>query len=753
MNLTTSNFYFALENGVVKPKEVNPNSIRLSVSEALNLPRIISLEVGYEKDPAVIKQAIQNSQLNNLEVWAVKDRKIYLAPKDFLTHFGIEYSKLDVKSKSNIVETLKKEIHPVFNTLGTFRLKPIWLPNLDGVVIITRENRKTSQIALAYKSTSGLLTSKGTLKTWEHQLDCPPILEGYDGWLNLSGIAINGVKLTENQCPPEWAAEAYLVNGTHFFISLQTELNIYRAHVSPAVAQFWPKSAKTEYLNRWVQQIEAVIKAKAQNTTPSQVSDSIGSLLKPFGSIADLLDISAKVGAFPKTAEKLVECMYSLALLRLITNGPVALMAFTYVFPGKDLKPGEVILPMQVLNRAGLLNKFRNGQQVYVEIWRNPVLPGLDSEGRSPSAGRFVVVGTTEGNDVLMNPSDVTQMGGDYDGDRVSIHLGKPFGLRELSPVPNPVKKIKTGNNGYDPLSRLGGLSAYLGEAYNLCANIQDKGGNVGEIGWSAVQACVTCQKHEAELNINGQSFTTGQPGPGQLKLSWEQLRALIQHKAAQAGTNTKPSSAMEAWRLLRSAPKSLATTTVILSHLRTNFEGFMSQALKLGYLSTKIKTAQMSICSDEEFFDYILNSLRARREECKTELVPINAEKVRELLTRLDRAQEQGKEELPEVDNTWGFNSFYREWSKLMLVCDQHNRIHNMIRLLITAKQQNKSIWYILKLLGADYMLVRSIGKEADKPLNEVLQPSLTDLSSRELEPQENEDEELQELKAKLGI
>ena len=241
----------------------------------------------------------------------------------------------------------------------------------------------------------------------------------------------------------------------------------------------------------------------------------------------------------------------------------------------------------------------------------------------------------------------------------------------------------------------------------------------MGEIGWSAVQACVASQKHEVELTLNNQYFTTGQPTQGQLKLTWEQLRALIQHKAMQLGSSVKPTSAMEAWRLLRSAPKSLATTTVILSHLRTNFEGFMSQALKLGYLSTKIKTAQMSICSDEEFFDYILNSLRARREECKTELVPINAEKVRELLTRLDRAQEQGANEVSQVDNTWGFATFYREWSKLMMVADHHNRIHNMIRLMLTCRERRKSIWYTLRVLGADYMLVRAISREADKPLN----------------------------------
>jgi hypothetical protein len=587
------------------------------------------------------------------------------------------------------------------------------------------------------------------------QLDCPPIPEGYDGWINLSNIAVNGTKLAENQCPPEWIEQACLVNGKHFFVSLQTELNIYRAHVSPAVAQFWPHEAKSEYLRRWVKQIENVIAAKAKDSTPSQVSESIGKLLKPFGAIADLIDISSKIGAFPKSAEPMVENMYSLALLRLIADGPLALMAFAYVFPGK-LKPGEVIVPVDVLKRAGLLNRFQNGQTVVVEIWRNPVLPGLDSEGRSPSAGKFTVVGITNGNDIYMNPVDVTQMGGDYDGDRVSIHLGKPFGLRELSPVPNPVKKIKTGNNGYDPLTKLGGLSAYLGEAYNLCANVEETKArsSVGEIGWSAVQACVASQKHEVELTINNQYFTTGQPGPGQLKLSWEQLRALIQHKAMQIGGNTKPSSGMEAWRLLRSAPKTLPTTTIVLSHLPLNSEGFMSQVLKLGRLSTKIKTTQMAICDDAEFIDYILEALRTRRSECKTELVPINAEKVRELLTRLDRAQEQGSEELPEVDNTWGFTTFYREWSRLMMVCDHFNRIHCMIRLLITAKQQNKSIWYILRLLGADYMLIRSISKEADKPLAEVYQPNPLNLSSREAEPCEtDEDEELKELKAKLGI
>jgi hypothetical protein len=757
MNISAnSNFYFVLENETIQPKQVNPNTIRLTVSEALGLPRIISVEVGFEKDPVIVKTAIQNSELRNLEVWAVKDRKIYLAPKDFLKQFGIDTNNLDVKAKSNIIEALKKEVHPVFNTLGAFRLKPTWLPQLDGVVIVVKEPRKTAQISLACKTSYGLVTSKGTLKAWERQLDCPPVPEGYDGWLNLSGTSVNGVKIQEGECPPEWIEQACLVNGKHFFVSLQTELNIYRAHVSPAVAQFWPNEAKSEYLRRWVKQIEDVIAAKAKNTTPNEVSESIGKLLKPFGSIADLLDISSKLGAFPKSAEKLVEDMYSLAILRLITEGPMALMAFAYIFPGKNLKPGEVILPVDTLKRAGLLNKFLSGREVHIEAWRNPVLPGLDAEGRSPSAGKFTVVGIAEGNDVLMNPSDVAQMGGDFDGDRVSIHLGKPFGLRELSPIPNPVKKIKTGNNGYDPLSKLGGLSAYLGEAYNLCANAEDnaKGGSVGEIGWASVQACVASQKHEVELELNGQYFTTGQPGPRQLKLTWEQLRALIQRKANQISSNTKPSSAMEAWRLLRGAPKTLATATVVLSRSPLNSEGFMSQVLKLGRLSTKIKPTQVAICSDEEFVDYILNSLRTRRSECQSEIVPINPEKVRELLAKLDRAQQQGSEELPEVDNTWGFNSFYREWSKLMLTCDHHNRIHNMIRLILGCRERKKSIWYTLRILASDYMLVRAIGREADKPLNEVYQPSLIDLSSREVEPQEaDEDKELAELKVKLGI
>jgi hypothetical protein len=348
-------------------------------------------------------------------------------------------------------------------------------------------------------------------------------------------------------------------------------------------------------------------------------------------------------------------------------------------------------------------------------------------------------------------------MGGDYDGDRVSIHLGKPFGLKELSPVPVPVKKIKNNSSSYDPLSRLDGLSTHLGEAYNLCANAEDnaKGGSVGEVGWASVQACVASQKHEVELELNGQHYTTGQPGPGQRKLTWETLHTLIQHKVNQIGSSIKPSSSMEAWRLLRSAPKALATTNTVLSHLRINFEGLMAQPLKLGYLSTKIKTTQMNFCSDEEFIQYILQALRTRRAQCtQSELIPIKPEKVRELLTRLDRAQEKGKEELPEVDNAWGFNTFYKEWTKLMMVCDHYNRIHNMIRLLLTCRERRKSIWYLLRILASDYMLVRSISKEADKPLAEVCQPNPLDLSSREAEPCEtDEDEELMELKAKLGI
>ena len=47
-------FYFALDGGVIRAKEVNAKCIRMSVAEALGLPRIVSLELGYEKDPAVV---------------------------------------------------------------------------------------------------------------------------------------------------------------------------------------------------------------------------------------------------------------------------------------------------------------------------------------------------------------------------------------------------------------------------------------------------------------------------------------------------------------------------------------------------------------------------------------------------------------------------------------------------------------------------------------------------------------------------
>jgi hypothetical protein len=50
--------------------------------------------------------------------------------------------------------------------------------------------------------------------------------------------------------------------------------------------------------------------------------------------------------------------------------------------------------------------------------------------------------------------------------------------------------------------------------------------------------------------------------------------------------------------------------------------------------------------------------------------------------------------------------------------------------------------------------MLVRAIGREAEKPLSEVYRPSSFDLSSRDVESREaEEDDELEELKARLGI
>jgi hypothetical protein len=752
----TGSFYFVLDGGIIKPKEVNAKCIRMSVAEALGLPRIISLELGYEKDPAAVQAAIRGSILRELTVWSVKDRKAYLAPPDFLARFGV--GDADIKAKSVLVEVLKKEVHPAFNTLGELRLKPTWLPHLDGVVMVIRgRSTKTSQIAVAVISEAGLVTAKGTCKPWEHQLDCPEIPEGYDGWLNLVNFALNGVKVEEGWCPPEWHDQARLANGRDFWVSLQTELNIYKGHISPAIAQFWPSNAKAEYLKRWIEQIEEVIKAKAKSSTPSEVAASIGRLVKPFGAVADLLDVASRVGAFPKSAESMVENLFSAALLRLIADGPVSLMGFAYIFPGRGLRPGEVILPKQMLVRADLLRKLEKKQGVWVEIWRNPVLPGLDHEGKSPSAGRFRVVGVTEGNDIYLNPLDVLQMGGDFDGDRVSVHLSKPFGLKEISHVPVPVRKVKTGDSSREALSRLGGLASHLGEAFNLAANVEDNlkgGGSIGALGWIAVQACVAAQKHTVEVEIDGQKFTSGQPNPGQVSLTWEKLRAMLQYRAAQLGSSVEPSSAMQVWRFLRGVSKALATATVVLSRIPRNLEGFMAEPLRLGSLSAKIKSSQIPVCEDEHFFDYILGALRARKAECQpSEIVPINADKVRELLARLDRAQAEGAEELSEVDNDWGFRSFYREWSKLMSVCDDYNRIHYMIRLLVTARQRQKSIWYFLRLLGADYMLVRAVGREADKPLNEVYRPNSFDLSSRDAREVEEEDEELEELKARLGI
>jgi hypothetical protein len=299
-----------------------------------------------------------------------------------------------------------------------------------------------------------------------------------------------------------------------------------------------------------------------------------------------------------------------------------------------------------------------------------------------------------------------------------------------------------------------------LGEAFNMAANVEDNlgesGSSIGVWGWAAVQACVVSQKHTAELQLDGQHFTTGQPNPGQVKLTWEKLRAMLQYQAAKLGSSVEPSPVMQAWRFLRGVSKALSTATVVLSRIPRLSGGFLAEPLRLAALSVKIKPAQIQVCADDEFYDYILEGLRARKAECQvSETVPINADKVKELLARLDQAQARGAEELSEVDNDWGFRSFYKEWSKLMSVCDDYNRIHYMIRLLVTARQRQKSIWYFLRLLAADYMLVRAIGKDAEKPLNEVYRPNSFDLSSRDAESREveEEDEELADLMARLGI
>ena len=728
-------YYFQIKNNSIEATNVNPSNLRKTVAEALGLPRLIVVDIGYEKDPSLVKNLIE-TRLPNMVVWAIKDKKVYLANSGWLDKFGISYNLLDDKSRSVLIEILKKEIHPAFNNIGKIRLKTGFFKNLDGVVIILKSPRPTAQIAVAWTNEKGIMAAKGTCVTHDNQwLDCPPVPDGYDGWLNVSEFSLNGVKLSQGYIPED--REIELTNLKDFWVSLQTNLNIYKSKISPAIAGLWPLAARKRWLQKAEDEIKSLVKTKANAVEPKDVT----AVISNYGHIDDFLRICEKVGAFPEGTLTVVEELFSLAIMRVITEGPTNLMAFGYHFPSNKINPGEIVVPREVLQRSNLLDKFLQNKTVLLESWRNPVLPGLDEKGRSPSAGLFRVVGISNDKNFYLHYRDVQSQQGDFDGDRQCVSLESLYGLSRLSEESVPVRKNKESRipEEGDILNRkLGGLSSYLGRAYNMAMAIEDrlfaigKNDSVGKVGWTAVQSCLVSQKHVAEATIDGTEYSS-YPNLGQYNLDWGVLQTTLQYRAVELGVTAKPTKSLAAYRWLRRVKKTLLTTSTILSKLPTRSEGLLASLLKMAQFSTRIRAEKLKTCKEQEFREFILNALRRRKEELsKSETnFRVDAQKVRDILNELIRKQNEGASETSEIETTKGLHSFYAQWSMLMAGAQPYDRVQNMIRLLISLPK-GTSLWLTVKVLGADYQIVRSITVENSLPFEKVWQPCSINLWER---------------------
>lgn len=752
---------YKLESGVITAVEVS--SLRKTVGEYLGFERIVTLTVGHESDPAVIRDAIAKSPLARYEILALKDGKCYLSPKGALDNIKGD------KAKSSIVEVLKRESHPAFNTLGTLKLMVADIATVDGAVIIYRGEDQITQIAFAKQFDQGLVGSKGTAVCHSEWLDAPEIPSGVDGYLNLQGMTLNGVKLAElspNQLPAMLQPGSVLeiANLHDFWVALRTDLNIYKVGVPPMNAITWPVAAFQKWLELLVGQFKTLITRKSEAQTAKDVLKATEDHLRPFGCVEDFHNVCAKLGAYPESAEHVVEETFAVAGINLLRRGPVVRMAFGYVMPGKGLGRGEIVVPKEVLERANLLKRFEEGKTVYLESWRNPVLPGMQ-DNRITSAARFKVVGISQDWDwtFYVNAQDWLIMGGDFDGDRICVSLAKPFGLGSLCDAPLGVAKDKTNHAeipGTDLLDRVLNASLRLGVLFNATVSVLDwcyilgiDPNEFGLLGAAAVQAAVVRQKHNPVWQFGNATYSSF-PRQGERLLTFPVAKALLVAKASelQAHINetdrngrtrcvvkspsVQPASALKAYRFIKEAKKTLSGSVEVLNSLPNRSEGRMAEAVTWASRVPKAPMQELPIVEDYRFEVFIEEQLERRIGEATGIAAPnkrLTNLELSNLAHSLIAAQQKGSNagDSPQ-DNTWGVKTFAMDWSKAMKGFNAAARLTSMSRLWDELTRRECNMFVRLNALGADYQIMRSLSVEIDTEWAKVWQPNPMELASR---------------------
>lgn len=763
---------YKLEAGVIKPIELG--SVRTTVGEYLGLSRVIPLTVGHTNDPQEIRDAIDNSELNGYEPFALKDGKVYLAPKGYLDFaLNSNCAELGDKAKSSMIEVLKRESHPAFNTLGKLRLAIGDFPQADGVVLIMRDHHQTSQVSFARMTDTGLIASKGTAKSHTNWLDIPSIPKGYDGWFNVQGLTLNGVKI--HDLPQTQVPEAFRKGRMvtveclkDVFVSLRTDLNIYRTGIPPMNAIVWPTGAFKIWSELLNEQFKDLIKGKRDATNPSDVVKATKGHLRPFGAVEDFHNVCKELGSYPDSCTAVVEGTFSVAGLNLLRKGPLVRCGFGYAMPGKGLKRGEIVVPREVLVAANLLDRFEKGKSVFIEAWRNPVLPGIFGD-QVTSAARFKVVGITDDGDldIYVNGTDWLIMGGDHDGDRICLSLGRLFGLGSLCSAPLSVRKDKSNYTpapGTDVLDRMLGLSLKLGILFNATVSVLDwchiygiDPNLFGLIGAEAVQAAVVRQKHNPVWSTGGKVYTS-HPKAGEHLLNFSVAQSIIAAKAGELSAeievtnkwgktekvrvspSVQPTSALVAYRSVKDAKKVVIGSSQILSDLPSASAGRLSEAVKWASRVPTTPMASMPWTSEWTFVEFIEAQLEQRIAQSEVTWPTREEERKRITFREIDNivnallySQAAGTRagDHP-MDNTWGVKAFRASWSKAMRGFSKLDRLVSMSRLIERLLDKGANIWIILNALSGDYWVVRAISSDKALPIDKVWEPNPMDLSSR---------------------
>jgi len=397
-------------------------------------------------------------------------------------------------------------------------------------------------------------------------------------------------------------------------------------------------------------------------------------------------------------------------------------------------------------------------------MWRNPQLPGVDSENRLLTAGSFKVKALSEGDVVYVHPADWEVMGGDFDGDPVNLLVSKPMGLKGLSPAGLNVCKDKASQT-LRPLADVvrevipqafGSLAAKLGVVHGLVTNLLDQAYAAGrfaevlaELGFTGadfVQACVVTQKHRAVYtDPQGEVWTSD--GVGGRKLTFEYMQSVLEGIAARFGLSCQPTSALELHKLFRKSSFAVRKSPIFLDRIPDGgpIKGYLAEVFGLLSKLNQTQLGQLEV-NTESLKSRILAALRKQlREYGVKATVPLGTEEmaqrkavVKNLVAELRKAQSTDPDYGWTVDSLYGVLAFYYKWSQYANGTLRSERsgiadLYRRICMMGWAIEAAMDDWEAVRILAADYRLFTAVCRGVSAETLQDINPA--NLAQREEE------------------